>query len=173
MVRKTSLCVMSLVKSVDITNLPSLPIISIPLNICSGNFGYMNLYQLGVFGYMQQKQTLGNISKKGDWGKDRKQPKSIDPQNKIKKWLENQACHQGNLVDLHSVKNTWLSLLGATAELNEWHGPCGCSTAVGEQGLWIIGLSSCAHGGEINLQKEPGATLKGLWNRCQPAKTKK
>lgn len=68
---------MSLIKYIDIflTNthvisLLGLLIISIPLNICSRNFGYTNLYQLGVFGYKQQKPTLANLNKKGGLGKD-------------------------------------------------------------------------------------------------------
>lgn len=95
-----------------------------------------------------------------------KQQKRIDAQNQIQKWLENQSCHRRNLIDLYGVKNTWLSFLGATAVWNEWHGSCACSAAEAEQGTLITVLSSCTHGREINLQKEPGVTSKGIWNRC-------
>lgn len=63
-----------------VINLLSLLIISISLNICSRNSGYMNLCQLGFFGDKQQKPTLVNLSKKGYLGKDVEQQEKKKPQ---------------------------------------------------------------------------------------------
>lgn len=56
-----------------VISLLGLLIIFIPLNVCSRNFGYMNMYQLSFFDDNQQKPTLATISKNGYFGKDMEQ----------------------------------------------------------------------------------------------------
>lgn len=112
---------MSLVKYIDVffTSTHLISLLGslrnfISLNICSRNFGDMNLYQLGVFGYKQQKPTLANLNKEGDLGKDMEERKVQAQRTKFRLAGEPSLAPEQTSRS-YGVKNIWLFFLGAVA----------------------------------------------------------
>ena len=131
----------------------------------------MNLYQSGVFAYEKQKLTLGNLSKKGDYGEGHeivKKNRRLEPNSEM---TGKPSLSPEQPSRCLCIKNTYLSYQGTSAVWKQWHRLHTCSIAEAEQGTLITVLSSCTYQRGINLQKESGTTLKGIWNSYQPAQS--